>query len=337
MQLAISKNSGHYNYFIKLNKFWGVDSRDRARMSLCRYAHVLFWVTFGTILLLPVFTIGWLWIKFLRTVYAIITFIQLRSGVKVSEKEGRIAEYIKYRSNDIIERPARGLFIAFAEWFLGLFCIIGILGIIFFGIWGFIVHIGKIPMIIAAIFMVLSVIFTYISWIIGFLLTMIRLVIGIVAVWLWGFLTGSGIVISYCLISALLVGIIFYILISKCPRVANYFSLRYNGFEEALKKREEKREQLIADRIKMKKEMSQIPVVPSKFYLTTKRVFRFLHGLFNKLLDLCFGGFKKVGSNTYEILGIFPAIWLLIKSTKDGVCPIVEFIDDSKKVSEKKK
>ena len=324
MQLAISQNSYHYKFFIRLKKFWGVSTYFK-RVSLCHYAHVLFWVALGTVLLLPLFSIGWLWIKALRTIYALVTSIQLKIGSQEMSKGGFVQKYIQESSEKISGSPAKGLLESFLGIVVFLVAISTIFIGIFFGIRGIIIHIGKVPVILVTFVLVLSIITSYICWIIGFLLTGIGTGIAIGSTCLWVFLTGPGVIISYLLGSAIVIGFVFYFLFSRCPKVSNYFTFRYNGFEAAIKKREERRNQLIED--EKEKIKQQFPVCVSKF-------FKFLHMIFSKFFNLFYGTFKRTKGQTYEVLGIFPTIWLLLKSAKNGVCPIVEIIDDSEKVVE---
>lgn len=308
MMLAIRKNTWHYKYYEFLNIFFS--NGDAVCHGLCKYAQYIFWLSILLALFSPLLLWGWITLKILRFLYKIC--FSSNYGKKIFNSIGDLSEkWSNYAELDISVYVLIGftsiIFMA------ALTCAITI---VIFGISLLLENLLLIPGILLLGISYIGWAFFYIFYVVGLLMSKIKWL----AIYLGNFAVDYNQIV-FIIIAMLLVIFSFVVLFimflqTKWGKsLIDYFSLKRNGFYAAREAAKKRQHDCLSNKV------NYVNRSPSKMKL-----------FFGKLKKVLFSTFfKSKSGNTYQVLGLFSLIWITLKSIKEGICPLVEFIDEEKK------
>lgn len=329
MSLGIKKSAWHFKYYTTLKRLWGMDLEQECK-SVCPYAHVLFWCSILTLVFSPFILIGWLCLKASRLLYK--TLNASNTGAKIidyvdghfegGEKIEDMSEMAK--KSPVLATAAIGIVYA-----VFILMALTILGTLVFGFGWLIWSIPKIP---AAIWFLIihffNIVFNICAFI-GLIMHYTGIGLSIAAVWLATHIGAIGFWFSYIIAILVVITIIVYILIKvleskQLQGFRDWLTFKYNGFQEARKIAKKRREVE-----KTAREPDEGVYKPKKTTIWSK-IWKFLGSFFSEKV-------KTLDKREINVLGVFAIIWLFLKSIKQGICPMVEFINDEQISTEKTK
>lgn len=349
MLLGIYTNSFHYKYYQNLRKIWAFedDGWQRNRTSLCLYTQFLFWFSLITLIVSPLMLGGWLLLKTGRFYYKVCSWTRWGRVMIDFMDEIGLGKAIDTRSKEMVISPAITLIMTFLGFLMFLFVVAFVLGLLIGGI----VFFKAIILQIAVVLMTVCVGVFYVCFGIGWVLIHLWwVVIVVVKVICWFFVfyaAGIGMAIGSVL-AAFLISFLTIKIVTSSTRLTNFLGFKLNGYQKARrdnsKRREElkrkQEEELLATKraketLKQKKKDGLIPYTfPEKI---RNVVIRGLTVTGKALGTLLLAKTKKVGKGTFKVVTGLGVVWETLKAIKQGVCPLVEFIDDednAKEVSE---
>ncbi len=337
MMLGISTDSFHYKYYQLLRKIWNFEPK-RDRTSLCVYTQFLFWFTVWTVLCSPAIFGGWLLLKIGRFIYKVCSWtppgrkvIDFLDGLGMGKK-------IDQLSNDMIDCPAKTLLLTFFGFFAIAFLTMLILGFLIGGV----LYIKLICTYVLGFLMALSLGIFYICFGFGWVLAHAGICIMVALKWIGLMLLGYGLffLAGLAMIAAMgLVGMIFIKLLTASERITNFFGFKLNGYQAARAENYKRREELnqiradqalaaklAKDELRRKKAAGEVP------YTLTERIVialgKALLAFFKWCGEFLIARTKNVKGGSVKMVSGLGVFWLTMKAMKEGVCPLVEFVEE---------
>lgn len=342
LRLAISRNSFHYKYYLILRKMWSfADDEYRpnaSSSSLCIYSQFLFWFSILTVLVSPMMFVGWLVLKTGRCLYKVCSWTPVgRKLLDVLDGLG-LGDKIDKLSAKMVENPATTLLGVFTG-----FCMYAIATLLIGGmVLGGIVYIKTLMMTIAAFFMCLGLALFYIFFGMGWVLAHIFFAIKIACLVVVYFIIGYAIVIGYVLALIAASSLVSFVCIKiamSSEKLRKFLGFKLNGYHKArgdlAQRRKDFADLLEQEKAKLKQEKETIKQkkvdgeIPYTFWE------KIGNGLFNAMVAIVgwLGEFfiartKNVQGGTYKVVTGFGVVWETLKALKQGVCPLIEFVDE---------
>ncbi len=233
------------------------------------------------------------------------------------------SDKIDKTSNRIKDAPA----ITLTHISMGIFLFITITSFIIFLIFGggylLIKILPVLPTVIAGVLTWLSLGIFYISCFIGWVLCSLSSVIVLGLGLLWKIIVAFSfwiiLVISCLLISSLFVLIMIKI-VTTVDFIREFLEFKLNGFQKAREKNKERRE-----KIKERKEKTELSPFEKFIKNCLIKISKFFKFIGKKITHRT----TKIGTTGYKIMNVFGILWNTLKSIKKGICPFVDFIDES--------
>jgi hypothetical protein len=360
MNLAISKKSFHYKYYLALCGMWEAGDclalkNQTERTSLCIYSQFLFWMTVVTLICFPVIFIGWLVLKMGRLLYKICSWT--RAGKFVIDgldKYFKMGRGLELGTEIMLVAPAKylcaigGLFIvALAVLFLiAVMCMLGV-----GPLWNALVTlIVSLPSLLYAAGFYICVGIFYVFWAMGYVFTFTIPTLIIVAKAVATVLLLLALPALIALTTIGVLGGLFALLVkfaTDSNSMRDFLGFKINGFVEARKEAADRREKMLEEkrrlRWELRREKDELDELKEKGEVAYTSSEKFAIALGDKCLKIkdwivhnCFERTVKVKDGitggvkggSYKVIGTMSLIWNTLKSIKDGVCPFVEFVDE---------
>ncbi len=337
--LAINTSSFHYKYYQLLRRIWNFGEKTD-RTSLCIYTQFLFWFSLWTLFCSPCILGGWILLKTGRSIYKVCSWTKTgRKILDVLDSLG-MGNKIDELSREMEQCPALSLSMTFLK-----FCLFACIGTFIIALFiGGMVYIKTICMVIIAVLMMIGLICFYACFGIGWGIAHFVTVIYIGIKWFVLFLAGYAFFIGMFLVSlavAALAGMIMLKIITASDRLMEFLGFQLNGYHKARteisnrraenkKKREEALQKLKEARWDMerKKENGEVPyTLGERFRKWAGKTFK-AGG--EKLGEFFVARSKNVGNGTVKVVSGFGVVWLTLKAFKQGICPLVEFVDEER-------
>lgn len=333
--LAINTSSFHYKYYQLLRRIWNFGEKTD-RTSLCIYTQFLFWFSLWTLFCSPCILGGWILLKTGRSIYKVCSWTKAGRKILDMLDSFGMGNKIDELSKEMEQCPALSLCRTFFA-----FCFFALIGIFILTLLiGGTIYIKTICMIIIAIVMMISLICFYICFGIGWGIVHISTVIYIGIKWFVLFLSGYVFFIgmfSVALVAAALVGMIMLKMITASDKLMKFLGFQLNGYYKARteisnrraenkKKRDDALQKLREARwdLEWKKKNGEIP------YTLGERFRKWTGKVFMAGGEFFIARSKNVGNGTVKVVSGFGVVWLTLKAFKQGICPLVEFIDAEK-------
>jgi len=358
-RLIILHESLHYRYYQWLLKMWSI-KKPAARMSFCKYWQTMFWYTVFFIISIPFIFMGWVILKSYRILYKMFLPFDKVIDWLDNSKIGKVFDIQFERIEEGKQTPVfleTSVFFILVTFLSGML-LLGVFLAIKYGIenlylipeflWDVICFIGT---------GIWYVVF-YIGWGIFHVCSFIGF--GLVNIWhalnftvkhIWIFLKNPTVweVLFNFILYVASAGLIMFAVgfaiwkltqTKTYKNLIKYFEFKLNGYAEAKKKAKERREQVE----KHKTEENQVEEKPVK---RSFPAITFIKKYIRKTFDIIFNEIKKVyrtcasavgkvfhssftiGNVTTRVLGPVGVIWTYIVSIKRGVCPVLEFLDET--------
>ncbi len=346
--LAFNINSFHYRYYMFIRYMWGCTDKQQ-RTSLCPYCQTMFWGSIFIVAFAWALVLGWICMKLGRMACKLQN-PWTDAIVKYLDGKTKWIEALDSGPTDFVESPMRT---AIDFCIMGVGVVIGVvgaavivgtlLGVVGFSLWN-IVDIGA--AILYCVAWVFSQLFMGLYWI-GFgchcaylgtvwlftsgeLWYNVLCWTGTVVAWI----AGVGIIsVAICLL---------FIGISKLPlskRFGKFLTNKFNGYSEAQEQRRARAHEAAKKLPPWKceyckynnnsaenlycQECSNMKPQP------TNPLFHLLFVFYPVVwvIEKCVTVKNKIGSREIDIVGPVGILWSYIVAIKNGVCPIVEFVD----------
>lgn len=336
LSLAISTDSFHYRYYQLLRRIWNFDE-ERDRTSLCTYTQFMFWFSLWTLLCFPCILGGWLLLKTGRFFYKVCSWTPVGRKILDTFDSFGMGNKIDELSDKMAACPAFTLSLIFLKVCLYVLVATFVLSLLIGGV----VYIKTICMFVIAAVMVLCLGFFYICFGIGWGLVHSAAVICFVVKWAVLWIAGYAFFILMffvAIVVASLFGMIMIKLFTASEKVMDFLGFRLNGYHEARKasasrkaenkrKREEALEKLRLARweVKRQKAAGEIPyTIGERFKKWSGKV---CAAGVKHLGEFFVAKTKNIGNGSVKVISGFGVVWLTLKSIKQGICPLVEFVD----------
>ena len=267
----------------------------------------------------------------------------MRKIIDFLDNEG-LGDLIDTISDRMAENPASILTLTF----LIFVVVFGLLGLILTMLIGGVIYIKYILMFIAAMFLLLTLAVFYIFFGIGWVLAHIWLVAGLVAkavaLFLVTYILAIGMTVGVVVVISLISFVVVKI-VSSSKTLTNFFGFKLNGYQAARKDNKKRRKdlaQLNNERMwelqKEKEELQKAKARGKVPYSIRERISMFFGRMFlaigRGLSHFFVARTKTVKGGSYRVMTGFGVIWETLKSLKQGVCPIVEIVDENEEVQE---
>ena len=326
LTFGIDESSFHYKYYRALSKSWWGNKERTKTMSLCLYVHYLFFGTLFTVISSPFIVLGWLILKMFRSLYKVMSWTSPgRFVIDFLDNKIKLGKIINELSEDMVDRPALTLLFVFCMFFVLCLLIVGVFTILttgFKGLWFYWFIILKF---LCGLVCAVSFTFFYAFCAIGWVLCKIFLGISTgIKFLVLAFLGHSGILLSFLIAIVLftVIMIIFVKIMISTEKARTFFGFKINGFHKARESSEIRREQ--RKRIKENKRVEL-----TVFDKMLNRIGNFIKSIYDFVIGVLFAKTsKKVRGGSVKVLGIFGLLWELMMGLKDGVCPIIEFVNE---------
>jgi hypothetical protein len=315
--LAVRADTWHFKYFKFIRGLWGCDVPHRT--SLCPYVQTMIWFSIAAIILSPLIVVGWMMMKFIRIAYKSFSHLGLNFAVDIMDKMG-LGDCVETfsKKSEKAPLPATILFTILA--ILVVAAVLAVVGGVIYAVGFLIANIGSAP---GAIMMIL----TKVGWFLFMLMAALGGAIGYVWTHVHGFFTNAELWNSICkwtiisvFMGTMCVGICYAIYLFFQTRAGHWLidliMLRVNGFGEARKLANERREAIKAKQEAEEEAKPYVPYVPTR----GERLWEWVKtGLFNSK--------QKVGKGAGVALGVFGIGWEYIKGIHKNACPIIDFVN----------
>ena len=335
MMLAISTNSFHYKYYRILRKMWSFQEREE-RTSLCLYTQFLFWMTFLTVLVSPLILGGWLILKLGRSFYKICSWTTFgRRMLDWLDDWFGWGDKIDEFSKEMRVSPAATLTkVCLVVLGIGI-TISAVVGILIYGI----ICIKFVLFIIMAFFASIALAFFYLSYFIGLGLSLIYGAICWVLKTAFLFLAMHSLMIVWIIGGFVIAGLLSAVMIklaASSEKVMQFFGFKINGYHQAREENEKRRKELeiehkkLMDKLKKEREDLRFKKMRGEIpYSLTEKIIIGIGSCFKSLFRWIYSKSVNVGGGTYRMIGSGGVIWETLRGIKNGVCPLVEFIDEN--------
>lgn len=337
--LAISKDSFHYKYYKILRQAWGFQDYGDCRTSLCLYSQFLFWFSILTFIVSPILFVSWSFIKFLRFFYKVCSWTATGRAIEDFLDEFGLGDVIDKNSTEMVERPILTLLTIF---FKTTLCLLAIFGVVGFLIWGVVcikILLSNILGFLLAICLGIFYIYCVLGWVILNVAIWLKMLGLVVTSFIVTYLVAIVSILAFVALSSLISYVIIKI-ISSSEKIKTFLGFKVNGYQKAREDNTKRREVLKEQRekeleenrkkreeLREKKEKGEIP------YTLLEKTIMFLWKstcfIFSTLYNFFVARTKNVKGGSYRVMTGFGVIYETIKGIKQGVCPIVEFVDEN--------